>query len=93
MPMNYDLMYKGKPLNRKGKQIFYGNTDDRYILVLTVTESTKKNNIYISTKVNVEIQDNSGEPGKGKSFRKTERENLYQALEIGEFWLRQALEA
>ena len=53
-----ELRYQGKPIIRKGNRIFYGNLNDRYILVLTVTETTKLDDLDIATKVQVEIQDN-----------------------------------
>ena len=86
------LMYHGKPVVRKGNRIFYGNLSDRYILALTVLESKKMNGIETATKIRVEIQDNDGVLGSGRTYRKTERENLYRALDIGMFWLSEALE-
>ncbi|MCH5184487.1 MAG: hypothetical protein J1F64_00035 [Oscillospiraceae bacterium] len=87
------FMYRGKPIIRKGDRIFYGNLDDRYILTLTVLEAAEMNGVNAATKVKVEIQDNDGVLGTGKTYRKTERENLYRALDIGTFWLSEALES
>lgn len=86
------LTYYEKPIVRKGKQIFYGNMNDRYILKLTILESKNVNNLDVATKVRVEIQDNTAELGNGKTYRKSERENLYSALDLGIFWLSEALE-
>ena len=36
--------------------------------------------------------DNTGEFGKGMVYRKGERENLYKALDIGEWWLQDAIQ-
>lgn len=87
-----ELKYHGKPLIRKNNQLFYGNLEDRYILVLTVISSSQVEDIEVATKVKVEIQDNEGVIGKGRTYRKTERDNLYRALDIGSFWLSEALE-
>lgn len=42
-------------------------------------------------KVKVQIMDNTGELGKGQVYRKCERENLYKAIDIGEWWLQDAM--
>ena len=35
--------------------------------------------------------DNTGEFGKGQVFRKATRDNLYKALDRGEWWLKDAI--
>ena len=85
------LMYKGKPLIRCGDRIYYGNLEDKYILALDIAESEDVNGAARSTKVKIQLMDNSGELGKGQVFRKAERDNLYKAIDIGEWWLHDAL--
>ena len=34
-----ELTYKGRPLVRNGKKIYYGNAYEKYILVLTILAS------------------------------------------------------
>lgn len=84
------LTYKGKPLLRCGNRIYYGNLEDSLILVLDIVETEKRQDVDVSTKVKVQIMDNTGELGKGQVYRKCERENLYKALDIGEWWLQDA---
>ena len=78
------LMYKGKPLLRCGNRIYYGNLEDKLILALDIVESSKKQDVDVS-------MDNTGELGKGQVYRKCERENLYKAIDIGEWWLQDAM--
>lgn len=85
------LMYKGKPLIKCGDRIYYGNLDDKCILVLDLLESKDNKDVKNSTKVKVQVMDNTGEFGKGQVYRKGERENLYKALDIGEWWLNDAI--
>ena len=85
------LTYKGKPLIRCGNRLFYGNLEDKYILVLDIVESEEKDGIHISKKVKIQLMDNTSEFGKGDVYRKAERSNLYKALDIGEWWLTDAL--
>lgn len=86
------LMYKGKPLLRCGDRIYYGNLEDKFILALDVVEDKPNQDIKSSTKIKVQLMDNTGEFGKGQVFRKGERENLYKALDIGEWWLQDAIQ-
>ncbi len=85
------LMYKGKPLIRCGDRIYYGNLEDKCILALDIVESKDRKGAKETTKVKVQVMDNTGEFGKGQIYRKGERENLYMALDIGEWWLKDAL--
>lgn len=86
------LTYKGKPIYRQGNRIYYGNLEDDLILVLDVVETKKIKDSEVSTKVLFEVQDNTGELGKGATFRKGERENLYKAFDMGAWWLQDALD-
>lgn len=85
-----ELTYKGKLLQRKTNQLYYGNVTDKYILLLTIDSSKKVNDLDVSTNVKVELQDNTGKTKK--TIRKAEREGLYEALDLGEYWLTEALE-
>lgn len=85
------LMYKGKPLMKCGNRIYYGNLEDKCILALDITESKKNKDIKSSTKITVQVMDNTGEFGKGQIYRKGERDNLFKALDIGEWWLKDAI--
>lgn len=86
------LTYKGKPLLRVGDRIYYGNLEDKLILALDIIESEKNQDIKSAKKVKIQLMDNTGELGKGQVFRKGERENLYKALDIGEWWLQDAIQ-
>ena len=79
--------YKDKPVIRKGNEIYYGNLEDKYILALKIIETKQEYGMDIASKIKLELQDNSGELGKGQVYRKTERDDLYHAFDIGSFWL------
>lgn len=85
------LTYKDKPLLKCGDRIYYGNLEDKLILALDIVDSKKNKDIQTATKVKIQLMDNTGELGKGEVYRKAERENLYKALDIGEWWLKDAL--
>ena len=86
------LMYKGKPVYRKGNKLYYGNLEDPLILMLEVLETKKVQNVNVATKVKFSIQDNNVEEiGTGTNYRSGEREDLYKAFDIGAWWLQDAL--
>ena len=80
------LTYKGKPLMRKGNEIYYGNVDDKYRVHLEIDENTDLMGLEIATHVNVMLQTNDA-PGREKVIKKAERDGLYAALDLGEYWL------
>ncbi|MDR0931119.1 MAG: hypothetical protein LBM38_05215 [Clostridiales bacterium] len=84
------LTYKGKPFLRKDTLMYYGNAEDDYIVCMEVLDSNKKNDIELSTKISVKLQTNAA-PGKERVVKQAEREDLYAALDLGEFWLADAL--
>ena len=85
------LTYKGKPLLRKDDKIYYGNHDDKYIILMTIRDTTDIMDIKVSTNVLVELMTNAA-PGKEKVIKKAERDGLYSALDLAEFWLAEAIE-
>lgn len=85
------LTYNGKPIIRCGNRVYYGNLEDKLILVLDITKTKNVNGLEVADEVLVQVMDNTGELGKGQVFRKATRENLYKALDIGEWWLKDAL--
>jgi hypothetical protein len=89
---NKMLTYKDKPLLRKGNLLYYGNHDDKYIICMQVEGSKKVNDLEVSNHIVVNLQTNVA-PGKEKIIKKAEREGMYAALDLGEFWLSEALEA
>jgi len=87
---NKTLMYKEKPLLRRGNMIYYGNPDDEYIVMLQIQETTKILDLDISTLITVNLQTNAI-PGKERVIKTAEREGLFSALDLGEYWLSEQL--
>ena len=80
------LKYKGKPLMRKGNDLYYGNFDDKFRVHIEVDENTELMGQEIATHVNVMLETNDI-PGKEKVLKKAERDGIYAALDLGEYWL------
>jgi len=86
------LEYKGKPLLRKDKQIYYGDPEGKFIILMTIQDSTKMMDIDVTTSVLIELMTNE-DPSRDKVIKKAERDGLYAALDLAEFWLTEALGA
>ena len=83
-------MYKGKMIARKDNIIYYGNPEDNYVIMMNITESNPVGSYDITSKVTISLQTNTG--GKEKIIKKVEREGMFKALDIAEYWLAEALE-
>ncbi len=86
------LMYKGKPLVRKDNLIFYGNPGDKYIVAFVLGDFKKVGNTEVAGKVDILLQQNDAYMNiKNKMIKKAERTDLWSAMDIGVFWLEDAL--
>lgn len=86
------LTYKGKPLMRCGNIIYYGNADDKYIIMMQIIETKPVKDINVATKVAVQLQ--STDPNirnKDRVVKSSEKPGLYAAMDIGAIWLERAL--
>ena len=84
------LRYKDKPLVRRGNMIYYGNPEDKYIILMIVNESKKVEDLELSTSVTIQLQENTK---SARIIKKAERDGMYAAMDIAEYWLNEAIEA
>ena len=84
------LRYKGKPLVRRGNMIYYGNPQEKYMIIMIVTGTTKKKDLDVTTSVTIQLMLNDSK--KEKMIKQAERTGMYAALDIAEYWLNDALE-
>lgn len=88
------LTYKGKPLVRQGRFIFYGNPDDKCILFMNILDTKKVGDLEVATRVLVQIQDTDEEKSfNDKILKQCEKRSLNDAFDIGVIWLERALRA
>ena len=86
------LEYKGRPLQRKDNMIYYGSFSDKYIVMLQIMESKKVGDMDVATKVSVQLQlTDASIRSRDRIVKKTEKDSLYLALDIGVVWLERAL--
>lgn len=86
------LTYKNRQLVRCGDELYYGSMDDKYIIMMKVLDSTPLKDVPISGKVLVQLMYTDPEISlKDRVVKKSEKQGLYNALDIGAIWLERAL--
>ena len=83
--------YKGKPMVRRGDTIYYGDLSEKYIIVFTVKSKKKVGDLEVADSVSIDLCTNEL-GGKNKVIKTAKRESLFEAIDIAEFWLEDAIE-
>lgn len=86
------LKYKGKPLLRKGNDIYYGNFSDNYIVLFKVLSKKTLGKEEVPDKISVQLLSTDEKLSAAKRVIKTaEKNGLYNAIDVGAVWLERAL--
>ena len=89
---NIPLTYKGRPLRRKDNLIYYGSMADKYIIVLQVLASKKQGDLDVASKVSVQLQLTDPDlKSRDRVVKKSEKDNLYAAMDVAAVWLERSL--
>ena len=83
--------YRGKPMVRRGDTIYYGDLSEKYIIIFTIKSKKKVGDLEVADNVTIDLCTNKG-VGKEKVIKKASRESLFEAIDIAEFWLQDAIE-
>ena len=86
------LNYKGKPLVRKGNEIYYGDMSEKFIVKFEILSSKKDGKLEIADKVSVKLLDsNTDKDIKDRIKKESTKDNLFAALDLGFTWLERSL--
>ena len=85
------FIYRDKPVTRCGNMIYYGDFGDKYISIIEVLSEKEENGKTIPEKLSIKLNQNFGNL-KFKPIKKAERDSLYVALDLAEYWLKEAME-
>ena len=86
------LEYKGHPLRRKDNLIYFGDMSDKYIVQLQIMDTKKVKDLDVATRVSVQLQLTDPDiRTKDRVVKKSEKDGLYTALDVGCVWLERAL--
>lgn len=82
------MFYKGKPLVRCGNTLYFGNMGDRYVALLQILSTEDVNGLQIAQNVSVQLLSTNPNHGpRERVVKKTEKNGLYNALNIADIWL------
>lgn len=88
------LTYKDKPLVKCGKEIYYGDMSEPYVIRFNVLSSKKEGDETIPEKVSVELLKSDTQlPDKERVKKNTVKDSFFDALDVGFIWLERALKA
>lgn len=86
------LTYKGHPLMRKDNLIYYGSMADSHIVMLQILDTKKVGDLDVASRVSVQLLLNDPAlKSRDRIVKKSEKDGLYTALDVGCVWLERAL--
>ena len=86
------LIYKGHPLMRLDKLVYFGSMADSHIVMLQILETKKVGDVDIATRVSVQLQlTDPSVKSRDRIVKKSEKAGFYTALDVGCVWLERAL--
>ena len=84
--------YKGFPLVRRDDVIYYGNMSDEYVIMLQILQKKKVKDIEVASKIKVYQMSTDDKLNPTEAIKKTsEKESLYEALDLANAWLKRAV--
>ena len=77
---------------RKDNMIYYGSMADSHIVMLQILESKKVGDMDVASRVSVQLQlTDPAVKSRDRIVKKSEKDGLYTALDVGSIWLQRAL--
>ncbi len=82
------LMYKGFPLVRSNKEIYYGNMSDEFVATIRILSTHKENELDIADKLKVTLMRTAKDiDAKDMIVKTSDRNSLFEALDVANIWL------
>ncbi|MCI8497112.1 MAG: hypothetical protein HFE85_02520 [Clostridiales bacterium] len=82
------LMFKGRPLVRKGNTLYYGDMSEPYVVMLQILDTQQENGIESAKRVRIQLMSTDPDaPISERVSKKSEKDGLYNALDIASIWL------
>ncbi len=94
MAENRFLTYKDKPIVKCGKEIYYGDMSEPYVVRFNVLSTKKEGDDTIPEKVSVELLKSDTQlPEKERVSKSTVKDSFFDALDVGFIWLERELKS
>lgn len=82
------LTYKGRPLVRSGRTLYYGNMADPYVIMMQINSTKKSGDMDMSGRVVIQLLNTDPDVRpRDRIVKKSEKQGLYRAMEIASIWL------
>ncbi|MCH5202547.1 MAG: hypothetical protein J1F17_04990 [Oscillospiraceae bacterium] len=86
------MTYKGKPLVRCGKELYYGSMEEPFVIHLIIKSTKDVNGLDVADKVAIQLMSTDPNlPPRKQLVKSSEKKGLYLAMDIAEAWLNKAL--
>jgi len=86
------LTYKGRPLVRKGNEIYYGSMNDPYIIYMNILNTREDHGITVPDKVQIILMTtDTSKTEMERVVRMANKAGLFNALSFGDIMLQGAL--
>jgi len=86
------MTFKGHLVSRASNTIYIGNPSDKYIVMLQLQNMQQIGEVDVATNVIVQLQHTDQSMKlKERVVKKTDKDGLYNAMDIGIIWLERAL--
>lgn len=86
------LTYKDKPLVRNGNTMYYGNMSDPFVIIFQINTTKTFKDMEIADKVTIQLVNTDPDiRPRDRIVKKSEKNGLYAAMDIGSIWLERAL--
>ena len=87
------LQYKGRPLVRSGKFLYYGNMYDDYVVMMQIVDTVPFKEENFAGKIIVQLLNTDPNAAPTELvIKKTDTRGLYNAIDIASVWLETALD-
>lgn len=86
------LSYKSHPLMRKENIIYYGSMSDSHIIMMQILETSNLKGLPVASRISVQLQQTDPNiRAKERIVKKSEKTNLWAAMDVASVWLNRAL--
>lgn len=86
-------MYKNKPLVRCGNIIYYGNMYEKYVIMMQIENFKDFQDKKVAGTIQIQLMATDPDlRARDRIIKKTQKDGLYNALDIGSIWLSRQLE-
>jgi len=80
--------YKNRPLVRKGDTIYYGNMSDDFVAILHIQQKEDFSDLKIAKQITLQLMNTDPSlPPQECIVKKSDKKNLFQALDVADIWL------